>query len=249
MSRMADRVAAITAAVGEQGFAVEHKMGRTLWTGWRGSRSCRVELSRVSRTKYYGEIRTRKTLGFKLSVNVATAPSVRHFFVRSSTARSGLLGFIYRFQGKKVMDSPPALGDFTVVTKDERWSARLLGSDEAVRAAADLIGVQREDQRTSSVYFGPTSDGGRLYFSSPTLQPDELSPEQVVSTIERVERLAEAADQVAPPEAPATPSRFERLAEDRPYVAACGCIGCMILPLIAFGLTLGAIAVALETFW
>ncbi|MEM1246718.1 MAG: hypothetical protein AAGA81_04865 [Acidobacteriota bacterium] len=248
MSQMSEQVSGITALLAQRGFSVENRMGRTVWKGAFGGRTCQVDLSRVSRTKYYGEIRTRRTLGFKLDVKLALAASVRHYFVRSATAGNGLLSGIYRFQKKTTLAGPPALGHFSVVTQNEEWSSRFLATDEAVRAAAQLIGVQREDERTASVYFGPDEGGGWLYYASPTLQPEELAPQAVLDVLERAEQLARAADRVGLPAEAAKPSRLERFSKERPFVAAIGLLGCLALPFISLGLVLSAVLIAVAVF-
>lgn len=229
---------AVDEVLGGLGFVPDGQAGR--WRSDRDGRSWTARLSRDQRTKYAGEVRYRRTLGYRLRIDVTTSVKARLYLVKQGFTTSGLIRRIYRWRRLEVLPRGlPGLPEFVPVTRNPDWARRLLADPVASQAAAALSEYRAEAGAAASVYFEP----GTLYYASPRLQPQDATVERLTWTVERLSELVRAAERLPAPERPAALNRVEVFAKANPALAAVGC-------LFAFGaISTVGILLMLATTW
>jgi hypothetical protein len=187
-------------------FGITVKPGTPQQNQWRGDhdgRSWDAWLGARRKFVYFGDIRTRRTIGYRLHVETSTAVMMRMFVLRRGFATNFLVRRFHRRGGLVLMPEAPAgLEPFRVVTCDADWVSRLLARPEAARLVASLVEYRRGYGECADILFLP----GQLHYSSTQLQLPDISTEHVASIVTRLGALAREAEQVSPPANPAAAS-------------------------------------------
>lgn len=161
------------------------------WDAWLGARR---------KYTYFGDMRTRRTIGYRLRVSASTPVMMRAFVLRRGFATNVVARRLHRQRGLELMPGAPAgLEQFRVVACDTAWVAHLLARPEAARLMASLVEYRRGYGECADISFVP----GQLHYSSPQLQPEQIDADHVASIVTRLAALAREAEQVAPPTNPA----------------------------------------------
>lgn len=224
--------------------AIFQALGFTRQSGgpWRresGGRTWRLSFMPQRRTKYYGEVRTRHTQGWRLRVDTTTSVPVRAYAVRRGLAQNGLMRRVYRWRRFEHVPLPSPAGSFEMVTSDADWMRRLLAAPDAFAAFADLAEYREQAGQAASVYFDPQS----LHYASPLWQASDLTAERVTAVLASLESLAAAADRLPPPARPSHLNAVERLAAAHPWLGAVAFLVTAMAVLGGLGLVLVAVAI------
>jgi hypothetical protein len=236
-----EQIAAMDRALagGPGGFRREAGLAQAVWRGEWNGRSAVVRASADRRTRYAGEVRVRSVIGHRLRVEVATVVRTELLFVRQAFARSLLARAAYAIRRRTAISCrAPALAGFVAVTLDPAWTTSLLESPELAAVIAVLLTKDAQANFAGSVYFAPTSTGGKLFYASPRLPLEAVTAEAAHEALDRAAAIADGAERLPPPTVPVSFGPVARLAERAPWAFALLVLGgCMAL------LALGAILV------
>ena len=239
---VADRAREIGEALAARGFGESRRFTSWLWAR-PAPRPCQIVLSRQSRTKYAGEIRYRKHLGFRVRIDLDCEVYTRIYFVRAGMAKSGILRRIWRWRGLQLIENVPAvIDDHVVLAREADWAGALLLDHEAVEAVAELL--RRYAGRLSgSVYLEP----GTLAYGSPLLSGARVEADYVENMLDALETISAACERLPQPSRPMKPSKLRAFAREHPLAAAVtmigGLLGCLlVVTLIGSALLLGLAA-------
>lgn len=200
-----------------RGFKRESGFAKIRWSGQLDGRSCIVSISAQGRTRYSGDVRRREHLGYRVRIEMSTSVQVRLFFVPSAFARNRLTRWIYRLRRQEVIaEVPSALQGFDVVATDRNYALRLIHQPSIPAMVGDLLKRFASPLLAGSVHFGP----GTIYFASPVLQPESITPEYVADTSENLKSTLAIAEQLPAPQTPCAPTRLEELSKDNPMLVA-----------------------------
>lgn len=246
MNPFQDRLAQLELTFAELGFERVAKLAQAAWCGRLKGRECLVTVAPQGRTRYAGEVRVRQRIGYRLRVELETSVRTRLFFVRQAIADNGVVRWIYRLKKQAVVTPSAELDGFKVVAREAPWAQRLLGEGTAMTAVGELLRDNATAAFAGSVYFGPTIEAGKVYYASPVLQLEDLTPERSLRVIERLLTVAEAAERLPPLAIPCHPSRFERLGQKHPVLIVLGFFGCALAVLGAAALLFLALALLLS---
>lgn len=233
MTSFREKAATIGTSLAELGFEPARATGHFAWHGRWNDRDCIVRVSPLRRTGYAGEVRYRTTLGYQLRVELES--DIRTFlsFVRRSFTRNFVIRQVYKWRKQAVLhDMPPALADFPAVTIDVDWSRRFLAESDAIADVAALINEDAAPAYAGSVYFMPTSRMGKLYYGSPILALDKITPERTKAVLERMDRIASAAERLPAPQVEKKAGTIGRFAEKHPWATAAAVL---FVPLAVLG--------------
>ncbi|MEZ5421379.1 MAG: hypothetical protein R2708_29125 [Vicinamibacterales bacterium] len=224
--------------------AIFEALGFTPHSGgqWRresDGRTWRLSFRPQRRTKYYGEVRTRQTQGWRLRVDTTTSVPVRAYAVRRGLAQNGLMRRIYRWRGFQHLPLSAPADRFEMITSDAEWVRRLLAAPDTFAAFAALAEYREQAGQAASVYFDPQS----LHYASPLWQPSDLTSERVTAVLGGLESLAAAADRLPPPARPSRLTAVETLLRANPWMAAVAYFAIAMAVLGGLGLGLVALAI------
>ena len=210
-------LATLEKALESRGFVRDPGIVRARWRGQVDGRSCHVELSVQGRTRYSGEVRTRDHLGYRLRIDLSTPLHTRLFLVRSAIARNRLVRWIYRLRKQHtIAEVPAALQGFDVVAVDRDFALRLIHQPRVASAIGELLTRDATAKLAGSVHFGP----GTIYYSSPILQADAITPERVAEVTENLLSTLTTAEVLPKPEITSVPTRLEALSKRQPLLVA-----------------------------
>lgn len=207
------------------------------WNGAHDGRAWEAWLGQRRQNAYFGDVRVRRTIGYKLRIEAETPVMMRAYLLRAGFATNALARYIHRRSGLVLMPTPPAgLDRFRVVTCDPAWMTSLLARPEAGKLIASLVEYRSGLGECAEVYFEP----GRLHYASAQLQLADVDTETVATTMQRLAALAREAEQVPAPASPA--------AATAPGGQGIGRLALVVAALFAGGmaiLVLGALLVGL----
>ncbi|MCC6992411.1 MAG: hypothetical protein IT181_25630 [Acidobacteria bacterium] len=191
----------ITEAFGRFGLTPTPKApGVIQWNGSHDGRAWEAWLGARRKNVYYGDIRLRRTIGYKLRLEAETPVMMQAYVMPARVATNVVMRFLHRRGGLVLMPSPPpGLEQFRVVTCDPGWTAALLARPEAARLIASLVEFRSGWGESGDIYFQP----GRLHYTSPQLQLADVDVEKVAATMQHLAALAREAEQLAAPASPA----------------------------------------------
>lgn len=228
-------------ALESRGFESISRFGATGWQGRHEGRGCKVMVSRQSRTKYAGEVRYRKHLGWRLRIELETVVHTRLFFVKESVTSSSIIRWIYRWRKQAVVEQvPPELDGFRVVAVDEAYAERLVSERDAMAQVGHLLRDEASAALKGSVHMLP----GTVFYGSPILSRDQVTTDRVLAVIRRLDEITRAAESIPPPTVPSRLSRFEKFAKRRPVAAVLMFLGGCLAALALFALLIVAALVA-----
>jgi hypothetical protein len=95
-------------------------------------------ISSVYRTKYYGEIRRRKRVGYRLTVECPCETHGRMVVVHEYTANR-LTRWLNRKGGLHPVTSPPPLSHLEAWSHEPRWAEQILQDAECLRMVDSLL--------------------------------------------------------------------------------------------------------------
>lgn len=229
-----DRVAR---ALAPFGFTDDGHAGR--WQSRPAGRVWTVTFSPDRRTKYYGEVRVRDTIGFRLRIDVAVSVMMRVYVLRSGVASNPVIRRIHRWRGLHPLPSPVGVdGRFEIVTIDPVWTSRLVVQPRAAAALDTLVEFREAAGASSSVYVEP----GGLHYASPRWQISDIEEARIGAIVTALGSLAEEAERQPPPERPAQLNWLERFFRTRPYLAAILSVGGIMTVLVALTVLLMTVA-------
>lgn len=225
-----------------RGFRRIPELASAHWTGEIDGRSCDVRIATQGRTRYSGEVRRREHLGYRLRIELTTPLNARLFFVREDFAKNWLIRGIYRLRKQHVLnDMPAALKGFRAVTVDREYAQRLIQQPRAVTDIGDLLNLNASATLAGSIHFGP----GAVFYASPILQEEALTPECVVEINEKLLSIITSAEALPPPQNRCVPTFLETFSKSQPILAVililCGVLAAMLIVvglLIAFAVIL-----------
>ncbi|MCK7593492.1 hypothetical protein [Pseudomarimonas salicorniae] len=202
----------------EQGLERQPDKGAAIWSGSLDGRRVEVAVARQKRTRYVGDIRYSKQLGFMLSIRMDCAVKTRLAFVREGLARQGFVRWLHaRFGRQQVRDMPEGLEGFCAVAADADWTRNLLAKPRAAALLPDLLaGTGRQGHKLPGVQLMP----GELSYTSPTLEGEAFTLERFKPVLEGLQTLASIAEQLPPPAQPSEQAGLERLLRGDPKKGA-----------------------------
>lgn len=239
---LADRVAAIGERLQNRGFIESSRLTAKVWTRPAPARAL-VVLSRQSRTRYAGEIRYRKHLGYRLRIDLDCNAPTRFYVVKRTLARSRLLRRIWRWRQLELIESTPAsLREHVVLARERAWTSTLLLNPEADDAIAELT-TRHAGRLNGSVILEP----GVLTYASPILTRDAVTASYVEDMLDGLETIATTCEQLPRPDHPLQPSRLQALTRKHPLAAPlaviAGLFGCALVLGLIFAAGLAAVAI------
>ncbi|HET9031977.1 MAG TPA: hypothetical protein VFN25_03630 [Dokdonella sp.] len=216
------------------------------WVGEVNGRSCEVKITVQGRTRHSGAVRSREQLGYRLRIELSTPLSVGLFFVREGFAQSRLAQWIYRLRKQDVIRHVPAsLNGFCVVTNDIEYAQRLIQQPLAMQEVGDLLNRKRSATLAGSVYFGP----GAIYYASPIVQADDLTPECVLDINEKLRSIVTDAEVLPPPQVPCSPTALGTLSKSHPILSVILIMGLVLGAMLISAGLLFALAILLGTIF
>ena len=237
---IAQRAEAIGEALGRRGFVPAPRFASRLWQRPAPHR-CTVTLTRQSRTRYVGEVRYRKHLGFRVRIDLDCEVPSRFYLVQSKLAGSGLLRRIWSWRGLQLVEKVPAAIDgHVMLAREADWAGALLLEEDAIDAIADLLS-RHAGRLAGSVYLEP----GVLAYASPILDGTEVESGYVEDMLDGLETLRDACERLPRPSRPLRPSRLQAFARDRPLAAALALIGALMGCLFTLSMVLFALVIGL----
>ncbi|MCB1009029.1 MAG: hypothetical protein KDB94_09050 [Acidobacteria bacterium] len=242
MTPFREQVAELDRALTERGFAREEGTLLVVWRGRWNGRDCVVRAAPQRRTKYVGEVRYRRTLGYRLRAELETNVRTQLFFVREGFASNAVVRWIYKWRKQTAVTSvPDALHGFVAVTIEPAWTERFFFESEAVAAVGRLLTGDAKPSLAGSVHLMPTSEMGKVHYASPVLPLDRITAERTAAVLDDLERIAVGAERIPAPQVVREVGAFGRFAEKHPWATAAGLLfGCM--GIVAFGALLFVLA-------
>lgn len=157
------------------------------WTGQVWGRTAEVLVSLDRQTHYLSEdVRTRRTLGARVRLNVSCASSSRLYFVPRGFATSWLMRLIYRLRRFSVCTGP--MPWLRTVTDDPTLAERVVADAHAVALVRELIGSAPDAHAASASAY---VDNGRLWSASERLFTETAADFDAEHQLRLVAQLAE----------------------------------------------------------
>lgn len=222
MSTFEETLSALDDALAVRGFTRARRFVGLRWHGESHHRACVVTVMPLSRTRYAGEVRLRRRIGYKLTLEIAVDVRVHLYFVRASFAANRLVALIYRLRNLTVLDTPQVVPGFSIVTNDITWASMFTERADAMQETATLINERASSTFAGSVYLAPRTDRGTACHGSPVLQLADLTAARVTQAVESLAVIARAADSLPAPASMVRLGRLQRLAERHPFLAVAG---------------------------
>lgn len=228
----------LTDTLAALGFERISRLGATAWRGRYQGREGTITVSRQGRTRYAGEIRYRRHLGYRLRIELGTGVRTRFFFVKASVTSNLIVRWVYRWRRQVVVKPTlPELVGFHGVTRDVPWAQRLMAQRDAMREVSHLLTDGASPKLAGSVYFFPET----LHYGSPILQGADITADRVVEVLQRLDAVAQAAERIEAPYIVSETSPFEGFAKRHPVATAFLLLGGCAGVLMVLGLLLVAV--------
>jgi len=230
----------IDEALGRFGIVPAPGPARALqWQGVHDGRSWEAWLGQRRQYAYFGDQRTRRTIGYKLRLAATTPVMMRAYFLKEGFATNVLARALHRRGGLELLPAASqGFEGFRVVACDGAWMTRLLARPEAAALIGQLLEYRPGLGECAEIYFEP----GRLHYASTQLQPADVDTGVVAQTLSRLAALAHEAEAAPAPATPATASAAASQGIGRLLMAVgAAFVGC--LAVLAIGaLLVGALA-------
>ena len=210
---------------------------QAIWHGRLGDdqRDCVIRIAAERRTGYVGEVRYRRTLGYRLRIELQSSIRTQVFFVRAAFARNAFVRWIYKLRRQVTLDAvPESLDGFVAVTIDPAWTRQLLTESKAVDATARLLKQGASPTLAGSACFMPSSDMGKFRYASPILPLEAITDARVQAVLDDMQQIARGAEQLPAPEVVREVSAFGRFAEQHPWAIAVALL-LGLMGVVAFG--------------
>jgi hypothetical protein len=199
------------------------------WHAWLGQRR---------KNFYFGDIRARRTIGYKLRIEAQTPVMMRAYILRAGFATNFFVRYLNQRRGLVLMQaSPLSLSQFRIVTRDPEWMASLLARPEALSLISSLVEYRSGLGECAEVYFEP----GRLHYASAQMQLPDISEEKLATTMTQLSVLLRVAEQLPAPNHPASITKEDDRSIGRLVVVVAAIMLGGLLALAAGALAIGAL--------